>query len=394
MVDILKDYSPDRSNTKAMKWHDLETVFGDKDLLPIWIADMDFAPAKEVTAAIQSFVDDQYFGYYSVPDSYYQSMIDWSNDHFQYKTKAEWYRFAPGVCTGIAFALHAYTNEGDNILIQNPVYNPFRTVIEEANRTLVMQDLLGNEQEGYTIDFDALESAFKDDDIKVFLFCSPQNPTGRVWHRDELAKVVALCKQYDVLLFSDEIHRDLIMPGHEHIAIGNIDPDFDNYVLFASPSKTFNLAGFNHSFMVVPRADLREKLDTFLHAIHVTGGQPAGYIASEAAYTYGSEWVENVNQVIWDNYQLLKTTVQTALPQVQFSDLQGTYLAWLDLGAYVKNADLKEVVQDRARLGVNYGTTYWPTRPEDTHIRINLATKTEIIEKAANNLVKAIQEWQ
>lgn len=392
MVDILKDYSPDRSTAKAMKWHDLETVFGEKDLLPVWIADMDFAPAKEVTAAIQSFVDDQYFGYYSVPDSYYQSMIDWSKTHFQYETKAGWYRFAPGVCTGIAFALHAFTQEGDKVLIQNPVYNPFRTVIEEANRTLVMQDLLGNDQKGYTIDFDAMEKAFKEDDIKVFLFCSPQNPTGRVWTKDELNKVVALCKQYDVLLFSDEIHRDLIMPGHEHIAVGTIDPDFDNYVLFASPSKTFNLAGFNHSFMVVPREDLREKLDVFLHSIHVTGGQPAGYIASEAAYTYGGDWLASVNEIIWANYQLLKGKLNEALPEVTFSDLQGTYLAWLDLGAYVSSTKLTDVVQGKARLAVNYGTTYWPTNPEDTHIRINLATSPEMIEKVADNLIKALKE--
>lgn len=159
MVDILKDYSPDRSNTKAMKWHDLPQQFGEDNLLPIWIADMDFAPAREIQAALRAFVDEQYYGYYSVPDSYYTAIVDWTKAHYNYETKAEWYRFAPGVCTGIAFGLQAFTEEGDKILIQNPVYNPFRTVIEEANRILVMQDLLGDDVVGYTMDFDALEAS-------------------------------------------------------------------------------------------------------------------------------------------------------------------------------------------------------------------------------------------
>ncbi|OYQ67355.1 MalY/PatB family protein [Aerococcus sp. 1KP-2016] len=391
MVDILKDYSPDRSQTKAMKWHDLPEKFGASDLVPVWIADMDFAPAKEIKEALQNFVEEQYYGYYSVPESYYTAIVDWTKAQYNYETKAEWYRFAPGVCTGIAFALHAFTNEGDKVLIQNPVYNPFRTVIEEANRTLVMQDLLGDDVQGYTINFEAMEDAFKHDDIKAILFCSPQNPTGRVWTKEELTKVVDLCKAYDVLLLSDEIHRDLIMPGHEHIAIGNIDPDYDNYVLFASPSKTFNLAGLNHSFLVVPNAEKRVKLDTFLHSIHLTGGQPAGYIAAEAAYTHGGEWLDAVNEIIWSNYNLLKDTIQAALPEVTFSDLEGTYLAWLDLGAYMKSADLEDIVQNKAKLAVNYGTLYWPTNADDTHIRINLATRPEIIETAAKNLVAAIK---
>lgn len=391
MVDILKDYSPDRSQTKAMKWHDLPQQFGEDGLLPIWIADMDFAPAKEIQQSLKDFVDEQYYGYYSVPDSYYQALVDWSKKEYQYETKAEWYRFSPGVCTGLAFALHAFTQEGDKVLIQNPVYNPFRTVVEEANRELVMQDLLGNEETGYTIDFDRLEKAFKEDDIKVLLFCSPQNPTGRVWTKEELKKVIDLCKAYNILLFSDEIHRDLIMPGHQHISIGNIDEAYDNYILFASPSKTFNLAGLNHSFMVIPRAEYRDKMDKFLHAIHLTGGQPAGYIATEAAYTYGKEWLEGVNEVIWANYQLLKDKLTTSLPKVKIADLQGTYLTWIDLGAYVKAEDLRTVVQDKAKLAVNYGSLYWPTKPEDTHIRINLATKTAIIDQAVDNLIKAIQ---
>lgn len=392
MVDILKDYSPDRSNTKAMKWHDLPQQFGEDNLLPVWIADMDFAPAREIQAALRAFVEEQYYGYYSVPETYYKAIVDWTKAHYNYETKAEWYRFAPGVCTGIAFGLQAFTEEGDKILIQNPVYNPFRTVIEEANRTLVMQDLLGDDVTGYTMDFDALEAAFKDDDIKVFLFCSPQNPTGRVWTKDEVTRVVELCQTYGVLLFTDEIHRDLIMPGHTHVAVGTIDPDFDQYVLFASPSKTFNLAGLNHSFIVVPNDTLRQTLDAYLHSIHLTVGQPAGYIGVEAAYTYGADWLEGVNQVIWDNYLLLKDKLKEALPKVTIADLQGTYLAWLDLGAYVSADNLKHVVQEKARLGVNYGSLYWPTKTDETHIRINLATTPEIIGQAADNLIKAIQE--
>ncbi|WP_195854181.1 MalY/PatB family protein [Aerococcus tenax] len=391
------DLIVDRRGTQTTKWGQLENSFGDSDLIPLWIADMDFATAPEIKEVLHAYVEQNQYGYAPVRPEYYQAIIDWTKKHFDYDTEKDWYFYTPGVCTGIAYVLVALLNEGDKVLIQNPVYNPFRTVVEEANRTLVMQDLLGDDETGYTIDFEALEKAFKEDDIKALLFCSPQNPTGRVWTEDELKQVVALCKQYDVLLISDEIHRDFVWQGHHHIAIDKVaqDQDFNRVITLTAGSKTFNLAQFSHSLLIVRDPDLRAKIQAFYDKLHLNNpGSPAGYLALEAAYRHGEDWLETIKEIIYSNYQNLRDILTEALPEIKVANLEATYLMWIDLGAYVPSKDLKHVAQDKAKLAVNYGHTYWPTKANDTHIRINLGTDPALIEQAGKNLVQAIKDYQ
>lgn len=395
MIDIIRDYAPDWHNSELTKWKNLESDFGDKELLALWIADMDFAPSREIAKALAEYVNNGHYGYFfPIPQSYYQAIINWTEKHFDYHTEANWYRNTPGICTGIAMVLNAFTEKGDKVLIHNPVYNPFRMVTQEAQRDIVMLDLTGDEESGYTIDFEAMEQTLKEEAIKVYIFCSPHNPVGKVWMRAEIAKVIALCKKYDVLLISDEAHRDLVWQGHTHIPSASLDSGFDKIITFSSGAKPFALAGFNHSYMVIACKSLREIWDEYSRTIHLGDGSAGGYISLKAAYNFGEEWLDAVKAIIWGNYQYLKTTLNDKLPGIKIADLQGTYLAWLDLGYYVPKADLEKVVQNQARLAVNYGDTYWPTKAEDTHIRINLATKPAVIEAAVNNLVRAISEYK
>ncbi|AMB99304.1 aminotransferase [Aerococcus urinaehominis] len=389
MVDVLKDLSPDREGSPVIKWTGMTGKYGANDLLPLWIADMDFGTVPEVVQALVDYTERNQYGYFSVPDSYYQALIKWAKDHFNYTTEASWYRYTPGVCTGLALALQAFTNEGDKVLIQNPVYDPFRTVVLEANRELVMQDLLGDDEAGYRMDFDSLEAAFKDG-VKVFILCSPHNPIGRIWSQEELTKVIDLCCQYDVFLFADEIHRDLIMPGHEFITTGCLVNDFDKLVIFTAASKTFNLAAFSHSFMIIKNPDLRAIYDRYTKTIHLGTGAPAGYIAAEAAFTHGQDWLDQVIDIVWENYQTVKASL-AEFPAIKIADLQATYLCFVDLGAYVSPDQLTSLVQDQAGLAVNYGRDYWPTKPDDCHIRLNLATRPDIIRQAMDQLTQALK---
>lgn len=395
MVDILKSFMPDRTEGSIeTKFNNLDSEFGDTSVIPLWIADMDFAPAKEIKKALSDYIDKGQFGYFfPVWPEYHETLNKWSKEQFNYETKSEWYRYCPGICTGLAFTFQALTQPNDKVLILNPVYNPFRTVIQDAGRELVMQDLQGDEISGYTIDFDAMEKSFKEDNITAFLLCSPHNPVGRVWTEEELSKIVALCRDYDVLLLSDEAHRDLVWQDHVHYPTASVANGYSKIVTYGAPSKPFGLAGFNHSYMIIEDDTLRAEYDAYLKTIHLGEGTAGGYISTQAAYEHGNEWLVAVRKVIWQNYEILKTTLETALPEIKIADLQGTYLSWLDLGAYIPAKDLRKVVQDDARLGVNYGSMYWPTKEADTHIRINLATTSENIEKAADNLIIAIKAY-
>lgn len=395
MIDIIKDYTQDRKNSELTKWKNLEAEFGDKDLLPLWIADMDFSPSREIAKALADYANNGHYGYFfPIPGSYYQAIIDWTARHFNYPTEAAWYRNTPGICTGLAMVLQAFTAEGDKILIHNPVYNPFRTVTLEAGREIVMQDLAGNEEAGYHIDFDDMEEVIKTKDITAYILCSPHNPIGRVWTKEELTKIIDLCKKYDVLLISDEAHRDLVWDGHQHIPSAAVDSEFNKIITFSSGAKPFALAGFNHAYMMIPSEQLRKQWDDYSKTIHLGDGSAGGYIALETAYNEGQEWLDAVTDIIWHNYKYLKSALAEKLPEIKVADLQATYLAWIDLGAYIAAADLKDIVQNKAKLAVNYGSTYWPTRKDDTHIRINLATTPAIIEEAVDNLVAAVKAYQ
>lgn len=389
--DILKDYCPDRRGTGSAKWDMMAQKFGDPDLIPLWVADMDFRTPEVITDALKQYVDFGIFGYEGPVAGYIDAIIDWTREQHQYILSKDWIRYAPGVVTGYCECIESMTRPADAIIILTPVYTPFFKCILGSGRQLVCQELTENNG-CYGIDFQAFEQKIIAHAVKALLFCSPHNPVGRVWTRDELLALLAVCERHDVLIISDEIHRDILMPGFKHIPIASLGETANHCVVtISSASKTFNLAGLGNAHVIIPNPRLRAAFDAYVNVLHLSYGTRIGYIATKQAYKFGRPWLDDVLTVIRDNYRLLADQLEKSLPLAVISPLQGTYLAWIDLGAYVRPPYLKAVVQEQARLAVNYGKEYWPDQPEDTHVRINLGTHRRHIRQAAENLATAVR---
>lgn len=384
-MDIEEIALYDRRESNSLKWDGLKDCFGDSELLPLWVADMDFrapAPVREVLKAAAERGD---FGYFTVPDSYWQALMDWEKQRHCYAVKKEWLRSSDGVVSSIYRLIRIFTAPGDDVMTLVPVYHPFIGSIHDTGRTAVLSHL--QEEDGvYTIDFDDVEAKLKAHRVKLFLLCSPHNPVGRVWRKEELGRLLKLCKAYHVLVISDEIHQDIIGPGRTHLPAATVADSGHFVITLTAPTKTFNLAGLKNSFLIIENQDLRCAYD---EAVAKTGGDHLnsfGYLAATAAYCEGVPWLAAVKTVIWENYALLKTAL-TPFPEITISPLEGTYLAWLDLSKVIDKAELRDFIQNQCGLAVNYGGNFLPEKTADGHIRLNLATPAATMEKAMDALV-------
>lgn len=379
----------ERKNTDCVKWDDLKRSFGDENLMALWVADMDFEVPKCVKDALAEFVDFGVFGYYKPSDDFKTSFINWEEKYHNYRVKDEWLRFSPGVVPAINWLINSLTEEGDAVIITSPVYYPFRDAILNNNRKHVDSPLVKVDGE-FRIDYEDFEAKIVEKDVKVFVFCSPHNPIGRVWTREEIVRVLDICKKHGVYVIADEIHHDIIMSGYEQIAAATTG-DYDEILItLTAPSKTFNLAGCQLSFMIIPDEKIREKLDAYQKRIRVGGLNPFGCIAAQAAYEGGREWLDEVIEIIEGNYKYMKETLERELDKVWISKLEGTYLMWIDLGEYVKAGEIKALVQEKAGLAVDYGEWFGGNDTEGC-IRVNLATSRENIEIATKKLIEAIK---
>ena len=386
------DNVPYRRSTNSVKWDTLEKKYGDADLLPMWVADMDFPSPPCVIEALKKAVEFGIYAYYAPPDSYFQSFIGWEKRHHHAEVQREWLRFSPGVITGICWCIQALTQSNDSCIILTPCYYPFMNVIQDNDRKLVTSDLI-NKDGHYTIDFNDFEHKIEAEHVKMFLLCSPHNPVGRVWSREELNHLVEICLRHNVYIISDEIHQDITF-GCRNFSLLRMTDCYSRLVILTAASKTFNLAGCQNSFAVIPDLDVRTRFDAYLKAMHISKGVLFGYIAAETAFNEGEPWLEEVLSYIEDNYKLLSCTLTKALPQIHISPLEGTYMCWLDIGAYIEPQDIRNVVQDSARLAVDYGNWFWPEgERKDTHIRINIATSRANVLKAAEQLKKSITQY-
>lgn len=388
---FLKDNCPDRHGTNCSKWDILSTKYGDPDLISMWVADMDFKAPAEVTEALRKKVDFGIYGYSLTPDSYYNSFINWEKEQHGWEVNRSWIRFAPGVVTGIFWCMHMLTQPGDGVIINMPVYYPFHHAIEDIGRKLVNNQLI-NTNGSYTIDFDDFEKKIIDNHVKVYILCSPHNPVGRVWAEEELRTLLEICQRHHVTVISDEIHHDLIIGERPHIPTASIDSGkySDIIITLTAASKTFNLAGMKNSFIIIPGKTLRNKFDRLVVNLHEDTGNMLGYYAVDAAYTYGKDWLDMVISIIRDNYNYAADRLKKELPKAVLSPLEGTYLAWLDLSGYLGKAgedDMKEFVQEKARLAIDYGQ--WFGQGGEGFIRLNLATSPAWVEKAIDGLVNA-----
>ncbi len=378
----------DRQNTDCFKWDGLYDTFGEEGLLPLWVADMDFELAGCITGAINDYFARGIPGYYRVPESYYEAFIAWETAEHGLTVDRDQIRFAPGVVAGVNWLVQLLTDPGDAVAIMTPVYYPFKTAVTNNDRKLVCSELLDTAA-GYRIDFDDLENQIAEEDVRLLILCSPHNPVSRVWHRDELQTLLEICRRHDVMILSDEIHHDLIFGGAKHIPLLSLTDDRDKVIMLTSASKTFNIAGLQNSIIVIPDQTIRARWDAFVKGLSVGSGNSLGYIASEAAWRDGKDWLEEVRAVIYGNYLWLKNELAAHLPKTRVIDLEGTYLCWIDLGAYVPADEIVDVVQHDCRLAVDFGEWFENNTPS-TFIRINLATSRENIEEAAGRLIERL----
>lgn len=379
----------DRLGTDCNKWDGCEEKFGDEHLLPLWVADMDFEAPSCVKQALKEYVDFGVFGYYQIPNRYYEAFINWEKTYHDYDVKKEWIRFAPGVVPAFNWLIHILTNEQDGVLITPPVYYPFKDAVVNNNRTLVESPLMRLEDH-YELDYEDFERKIKEQNVKLFIFCTPHNPVGRVWKKEEIVKVLDICKKYGVYVIADEIHQDIIMDGYQKVtaaATGNYD---EIMVTLTATTKTFNLAGCQNSIVVIPNESLRKRYDDYLTRLRITGGNAFGYIAVQSAYEGGRKWLDEVLNIIEENYHLMKSILEEKLPKVWIPKLEGTYLMWIDLGAYVSADEIESVIQKDCGLAVDYGS-WFGGEAYGTFIRVNLATREENIRLAAEKIVEALE---
>lgn len=378
----------DRVGTDCNKWDNMAERFGDNDLMALWVADMDFMVPECVRKAAREYADFGIYGYYKVPDAYYQNFIDWEEKYHHCHIEKQWLRFSPGVVSPINWYVNMKTQPGEGVIVLTPVYYPFLDAIRDNGRQLISCDLVRKDKV-YHIDYADFEKKIVDNKVKLFILSSPHNPVGRVWKKEELEQLLAICRKHQVFVVADEIHHDLIMPGYEHTEILNIPGYTDMMVVLTAGSKTFNLAGCKNSFVILPDEKLRQEYDDFLAALRIRGGNAFGYVAVAAAFGGGRPWLDSVIDIIHKNAQYVEETLAEKLPEAVVSPLEGTYLQWVDLGAYVKPNETKTLIQDKCRLAVDYGEWFGGER-FGSFIRLNLATSPENIKEAVSRIVKNI----
>ena len=380
----------DRKNTNCVKWDNLSNMYSCDCLLAMWVADMDFAVPECVTEALHKYVEEGAFGYYCVPDCYYQSFINWEKNYHGYEVKKEWIRFSPGVVAAFNWIVQFKTKPGEAVIVNTPVYYPFMNAVKDSGRKLVTSDLI-NENGAYRIDYHDFEQKIVDNEVKLFILCSPHNPVGRVWKREELKTILDICRKHHVYVISDEIHHDLVYGDNVHVPSLTVG-DYDDMVfMLTAPSKTFNLAACQNSIIVIPDEKLRNKWDAFVDVLHVNSGNSFGYVAAKAAYEGGREWLNEVLDVIKGNYDYLKARIETELPNAVASELEGTYLTWIDLRAYLKPEEMKSFMEEKCGLAFDYGD-WFGGEDYACFIRMNLATSRENVACAVDRIVEQLNE--
>ena len=358
-----------RRGTNSYKW-DLPKG---EDIIPMWVADMDFKTAPCIIDALKRRVEHGIFGYTFVPDSYYDAIINWFKRRHQWHIEREDILYTSGVVPAIACTLKATTMPGEKVLVQTPVYNCFFSAIKNSGCE-VSENPLRREGDSYVIDFDDFERRCSDEKTTVFLLCNPHNPAGRVWRKDELRRMNDICLKHHVKVIADEIHCELIMPGHTFQPFAAVDDACrDNSVVLNSPSKAFNIAGLQIANIVCHDAEWRRRINRAININEVCDVNPFGVIALQAAYNDGGEWLDALNQYIHENYLTLKDFFRERLPRLEVCRLEGTYLAWINLSRIPITADeAARRLLGNAKVMLNSGTMYG-REAGNSYLRINLA---------------------
>lgn len=376
----------ERKGTGSLKWDHADALFNGEGLLPMWVADMDLGVPLQVQEALIERINHPIFGYARPHDSLYESIINWMEKKHHWSIQKEQIFFSSGVVPSIAASILAFTEPGDKVMIQSPVYAPFYSCINGNGRTLVENPLSvrGNRLE---IDFEDFENKLKEG-VKLFILCSPHNPGGMVWSKKELARMAELCEEYDVLILSDEIHADLSLTGYEHTPIATINP---NTITLMAPSKTFNIAGLQASLVITEKPEILQKLtDQFLKQ-GFYGLNVLAYPAMEAAYTYGSEWLKETISVIDRNVELVTTFINDKLPNVNIIKPEASFLIWIDLnGLGLTDAEITKRLIQKGKLALEPGTKFG--NAGSGFVRMNIGCSPETVKEGLNRLYEAFSD--
>lgn len=385
------DKTVNRINNNSAKWNEMEKNFGKDDLLPMWIADMDFETAPEILEEMKNKLDQKIFGYVSRPDSYYQSAIDWSKKRYNYDIEPASIVHSPGVIPTISILLKNFAKDTDKIMIQTPVYPPFAGTVKNSNKTLVENKLIQDENGNWKIDFKDFEDKAKDENLKWFILCNPHNPVGRVWKKEELKKIADICLKYDVRVISDEIWRDLVYKGHEFTAFASLSKEVENITITCfSATKTFNLAGLQASFAVFPRKDELDLFDSKLGALDIKRNNPFSLVAMEAAFNKGEEWLNELVEYLEGNVNFVIDYVEKNIPKVKIVKPEGTYLVWFDFRELnLSNEEISKALIKEGKVALNNGTSFGDVGSE--FFRMNIACPRYMVQDAIKRVDKAVK---
>lgn len=377
-----------RRGTNCVKWDE----FTDPDIIPLWVADMDFETAPSVQQALLKRMQHGCFGYTLVPKSYYNATIQWFQHRHGWSIERPSFIYTSGVVPAISAIIKAVTSPGDKVLVQTPVYNCFFSSIRNNGCTLA-ENPLKMEGNRYEVDWQDFEAKCADPSVKVFLLCNPHNPAGRVWTCQELVQMGNICLKHGVFVISDEIHCEFVMPGHTYTPFASISEDFAmNCAVCLSPSKAFNIAGLQIANIIVKNEKVRKRVDKAININEVCDVNPFGVIALQAAYSAeGEEWLNQLCHYISDNYLMACQLFTEALPQCPVTTLEGTYLMWVDIRATGKTSrQVTDHLLRKAKVYVNCGTMYGEATGEG-YIRINLATRRNLLEEGIMRIIKSLQ---
>lgn len=383
------DATNNRQGTDCLKYDFAVRRGLPADVLPLWVADMDFKTSSYVEDAVIERTKQAIFGYSEVGIRYFEAVSSWMSNHHDWKVKPQWLIKTPGVVFALAMAVKAYTEPGDAVLIQQPVYYPFSEVIRDNGRVIISNDLVIGDDNRYHIDFEDFERKIVENNISLFLMCNPHNPSSRVFTVDELTKLGDICLKHNVIVVSDEIHNDFVFEG-KHTVFAKVKPEFEDICLICtSASKTFNLASMLISNIFIPNQELRRKFRNQVDAAGISQLSVIGLVATEAAYNHGEEWYNHVMEYIKSNIEFTKEYVRENLPGVKVVDGEGTYLVWLDFrdtGIDVKELD-RRIIHE-AKLWLDSGKIFGSIG--EGFQRINVATQRSVVEECLRRLKKYV----
>lgn len=376
-----------RRGTNSIKWDSV----ADANVLPMWVADMDFKTSPEIIKALSKKAEQGMFGYSFTPQELYNAIINWWEGSHQISLKKEWLLPVPGMIPVLSAIVRAYLIKGDHIIVQSPVYNHFFTLIENCECKAIENHLI-YENGSYKIDFDDLELKASDPKAKMLLLCSPHNPIGRVWTQQELEKIASICSKHHVMVVSDEIHADLVYKDHRHIPFLSVAENYDLLsITCGSPCKTFNLSNLSVAYVISKDLEVKKQIAKILSVQETYTINPFAVEALIAAYSHGRNWMEELKEYLYDNYLYLVDFCKNHLPEISVSPLQATYLVWLDCSALEKEAnELSKLLFKEEKLWLNPGTMYG--NAGEGFLRMNIACPREVLKEGLNRLKKYIHK--